>query len=467
MRTKERTAVISLSVIMALRMLGLFMLLPVFTLHVFQISFATPKLIGVAIGIYGLMQACFQIPLGILSDHIGRKPVISIGLVLLGIGSAIAAFSNSIYGIILGRALQGTGAIGSTVLTMISDVTRDEERSKAMAWMGITVGFSFAVALILGPILNVWFHLEGIFWTTLFFAIAGLILLYTAVPATIPQTLIYSFEEKPKKYYFKTVLCNVQLLRLYFGIFSLHCILTAMFIGIPILLSRQINLSEHKQILFYLIIMLFAFAVVIPLINIAEKNRELKSFFIISIISLITCQLSLLIFRYSVIQVGMLLLVFFAAVISLEAILPSWISKIAPIRHKGTAMGVYSFAQFFGIFIGGSVGGWIFGHFHLTRLFFFCAIIGFIWLLLTFTIQHPPYLSTIFIKMDDYLKENIDQFSNKISKISGVAETAILRYENLICFKIDRKIISEDELRKKIRRSNLEDDEDDSVINKC
>ena len=455
MHTKERTAVIFLSAIMAFRMIGLFMLLPVFALYIFQISFATPTLIGVAVGIYGLTQAFFQIPFGILSDRIGRKPIITIGLVLLGIGSAIAALSHSIYGIILGRAIQGTGAIGSAILAMIADLTRDEERSKAMAWVGISIGFSFAIALILGPTINVWFHLEGIFWTTLVFSVTGLVLLYTVVPTTTPSpTLIHSKMES-KKDYFKTVLCNTQLLRLYIGIFSLHCILTAMFIGIPMLLSQQINLTEHEQILLYFSIMLFAFIIIIPLIGITEKKRQLKSFFIISIVFLIACQLLLLMFHRSVIQVSILLLAFFTAFTFLEAVLPAWISKIAPIRYKGTAMGIYSSAQFFGIFIGGSIGGWVFGDFHLTRLFFFCSVVGFIWLLLTLNIKHPPYLSTVTIKIDDYLKKNMNQLNDNISKISGVAETAILQYENLIYCKIDKKIISEDELRKRIRQSNL------------
>ncbi|AAO89830.1 MFS transporter [Coxiella burnetii] len=453
MHTKERSAVTSLAAIMSFRMLGLFMLLPVFALYVNRIPYATPALIGVAIGVYGLMQAFFQIPFGMLSDRIGRKPIIAGGLLLLGVGSAIAAFSHSIYGIIFGRALQGAGAIGSTVLAMIADLTRDEERSKAMALVGMTIGFSFAVAIILGPIINTWFHLEGIFWATLAFAILGLILLFTVVP-TPPQTLAHP-EVESEQGYFKNVLRNTQLLRLDFGIFSLHCILTAMFIGIPIMLSQRLNLTEHEQVLLYLIIMALAFIAMMPLIIVAEKKRQLKPFFIISIVLLIACQLSLLFFHRSVIQIGGLLFVFFTAFTLLEASLPSWISKIAPIRHKGTAMGVYSSAQFFGIFIGGSVGGWVFGHFHLAGLFFFCAAIGFIWLLVALTMQHPPYFSTVIVKMDDYLEQNLDQFDKSISKISGVAETAILRHENLIYFKIDKKIISEDELRKRIRQSNL------------
>ena len=453
LRIKERTAIASLVAIMAFRMLGLFMLFPVFTLYVTKISYATPALIGIAIGIYGLMQAFFQIPFGMLSDRIGRKPIIIVGLIWLGVGSVIAASSHSIYGIILGRAIQGAGAIGSTILAMIADLTWDEERSKAMALLGMTIGLSFSVAIILGPTINTWFHLEGIFWVTLLFAIVGLIILLTAVP-TPPRSLVHPKVESEQGY-FKKVLYNNQLLRLNFGIFSLHCILTAMFIGVPIMLSQQVDLTGYEQMLLYLVITVLAFMTMVPFIIMAEKKRQLKLFFIVSIILLIACQFLLSFFHRLIIEIGILLFVFFTAFTLLEALLPSWISKVAPIRHKGTAMGIYSSAQFFGIFVGGSVGGWVFAHFHLTGLFLFCSAVGLVWLLLALTLKHPPYLSTVIVKLDEHLKLNVDQLNKSIFQISGVVEAAILRYENQMYFKIDKKIISEDELRKRIRESTL------------
>ncbi|WP_304986013.1 MFS transporter [Coxiella-like endosymbiont] len=279
MYAKERIAVASLTAIMAFRMLGLFMLLPVFSLYANQIPFATPALIGVALGIYGLLQACFQIPFGMLSDHIGRKPVITAGLILLGVGSILAALSHSIYGIIIGRAFQGAGAIGSTILAMIADLTRDEERSKAMALVGIAIGFSFAIALIIGLLINAWFQLEGIFWTTAIFATVGIILLHTVVPT--PLQLLPHPEVESESGYFKKVICSSALLRLDFGIFSLHCILTAIFIGIPIILSRVINLTEHEQVSLYLIILLFAFIIAMPLIILFEKSANLSGLLLV------------------------------------------------------------------------------------------------------------------------------------------------------------------------------------------
>ena len=455
MRVKERTAVASLAVIMAFRMVGLFMLLPVFALYAHKIALATPALIGLALGIYGITQACFQIPFGILSDHLGRKPILAGGLILLGLGSVVAAISHSIYGIIIGRALQGAGAIGSTALATIADLTRDEDRSKAMASVGIAIGFSFAAALILGPAITAWFQLSGIFWATMLFAGLGIVLLYTTVP-TPPKILLHP-EVDLEQGYFKKVLRDTQLLRLDLGIFSLHCILTAFFIGIPVVLSQIIRLTEQQQVLFYLIIMLLTFVVVIPLIIIGEKRRKLKSFFVISITFLVICPIVLLLIPCSFSSIGIILFFFFTAFTLLEAILPSLISKVAPIRYKGTAMGIYSSAQFLGIFVGGSVGGWIFGHFHVSGLFIFCATIGSTWLVIIIAMKQPPYLSTIIVKLNNKsLTTDLTTLNQRICSIEGVAEVAILHHKNLIYLKIDKKIISENELRKRIRQSSLD-----------
>lgn len=457
MHTKERTAIVSLAVIMAFRMLGLFMLLPVFALYTHKIALATPALMGLALGIYGVSQACFQMPFGMLSDHLGRKPILVGGLILLGLGSVIAAVAHSIYWIIIGRALQGAGAIGSTTLAAIADLTGEEDRSKAMALVGIAVGFSFAAALILGPAINEWFQLSGIFWVTALFAGFGIVLLYTTVP-TLPKIFLHPDGAKLEEGYFKKILRDKQLLRLDLGIFSLHCILTAFFIGIPVVLSQMIRLTEHQQVLFYLNTMLLAFVIVIPLIIIGEKKRKLKSCFIGSITFLVICPILLFILPYSVSSVGIILFFFLIAFTLLEAILPSLMSKVAPISYKGTAMGIYSSAQFLGIFIGGSVGGWIFGHFNISGLFIFCAIVGLIWLAFVIAMKQPLYTSTIVIKLNKSLITDLADLNQRLCSIEGVSEVAVLHRKNLIYLKIDKKIISEDKLRKRIRQGNLDMD---------
>lgn len=454
MHTKEKTAVSSLAVIMAFRMLGLFMILPVFSLYVGKIPHATPFLIGLALGIYGLTQACLQAPFGMLSDRIGRKPVIAAGLLLFALGSIVAGCSHSIYGIVFGRALQGTGAIGSTTLAMVADLTRDEERSKAMAILGMSIGLSFSIAMIIGPIINAWFHLNGIFWTTAILAGIGLLLLFTVVP-TPPRITTPHPQAPSSRSNLHTVLKNTQLLRLNLGIFVLHSMLTAMFIAIPIMLTHMAKLNQHAQVLLYLIVLVCAFSVTVPLIIIAEKQRKMKPLFVAAIGALILAQLLLIAFHHSAIDIGIILLLFFAAFTLLEASLPSLVSKISPLHKKGTAMGIYSTAQFFGIFIGGSSGGLIFSHFHIIGIFIFCAILGIIWLIAAVTMAQPPYLSTLIFKISATNESNIDSLHDNLQRIPGVNDVAIMPHEQLIYIKADKKIIPEHELRKLLRQSNL------------
>lgn len=359
---------------MSFRMLGLFMILPVFSVAAMQLSGATPKLIGMTLGIYGLTQACFQIPFGMLSDRIGRKPLIFFGLILFFIGSVICALSHSIYLLMLGRALQGSGAIGSTVLATVADITPEHSRAKAMAFVGLSIGLSFTLAMIAGPIINHYFQLSGIFWTTALLSLMGVVLL--KVLPTLPKPLKTS-EKK-----FRDVLHNKQLLKLNIGIFSMHAILTALFVVIPIILTQQLNLSSQTQIILYLVVLIVAFAFALPFIIIAEAKKKMHGVFIsaIGIIVSVMCLFSFL--NTNALTTSTLLLLFFTAFTLLEALLPSLVSKTAPPEKKGAAMGVYSSSQFFGIFIGGTLGGVVYEHLGIAGVFIFCAIIAALWFLL-------------------------------------------------------------------------------------
>lgn len=383
--TGMRTGIYSLGAIMAFRMLGLFMILPVFSVAAHTLAGANARLIGLALGSYGLTQALLQIPFGILSDRIGRKPVITLGLLLFAGGSILAALSHNIYYIILGRALQGGGAIGSTVLAFVADLSVEEKRVKAMAIIGLFVGSAFSIAMIIGPIINAWYGLSGIFWITALLAIAGIIILYTLTPQEPPT---HSIAVTPQRLYH--ILQNKELLRLNFGIFTLHAILTALFIMIPIVLTQHFALSKTTESLFYLAVLIIAFILMLPFIIIAEKKHLMKPIFIGAIVTLCLTQLSLLPLHQWIGIVSLLLLCFFTAFNLLEASLPSLIAKTAPKESKGAAMGVYSSSQFLGIFIGGSVGGFLYSHFDINGVLLFNLLLATGWLVIASSMHSKP-----------------------------------------------------------------------------
>ena len=382
----ERRATYGLAGIYGSRMLGLFLILPVFALYAEHLASATPVLIGMAIGIYGLTQAVLQIPFGLLSDKIGRKPVIIGGLLLFALGSIIAATADDIYMIIAGRAIQGSGAIAAAVMALLADLTRDQQRTKSMAVVGVTIGFSFTVALIAGPLFNTWVGVPGLFWITAALAIAGILILVLVVP-TPDHSSVHS-EAEPVPGMFGKVLRDTQLLRLDAGIFTLHLVLTALFLALPLVL-RDAGLPVQKHTWLYLPVMLLSMGLMVPFVIIAEKRNKMKQVFTGAISLLGLALAGFWLFSGSVWGLGLMLLVFFTGFNLLEATLPSLVSKLAPGPIRGTAMGVYSTSQFSGAFVGGLLGGWVHTHFGETSVFLMA--LGFIaaWLALAVTMRTP------------------------------------------------------------------------------
>ena len=268
----ERKATMALSGIFALRMLGLFMIIPVFAIYGKVLTGATPALIGLAIGIYGLTQAVLQIPVGLLADRINRKTLIIAGLLLFAVGGVVAALSSTIQGVILGRAIQGSGAISAVVMALLADLTREEHRTKAMSTIGMSIGLSFAVAFILGPLVAAHFGLSGLFWATSILAILGLVLLNT-----VPQPLII-LKQHSDSYWqqFRQCLVHPELLRLNIGILVLHLVMTASFVLLPHLLIDYAHLPASQHGWVYLPIVLGGFIAAVPAIIIAEKNKKLN-----------------------------------------------------------------------------------------------------------------------------------------------------------------------------------------------
>lgn len=444
MNKQEKKTALLLASIYAFRMLGLFMILPIFSLYAVHFKYANATLIGLALGIYGLTQGILQIPFGMWSDRIGRKPIIFLGLVLFIIGSIVAACSHSIYGIIIGRAIQGAGAIGSTLTALVADATQEENRLKAMSIIGMTIGFSFMIAMILGPLLNNLIGLRGIFWFTAFLACIGILILWLLIPT--PKTHHLHRDSEPVLSQFKKILLNKELLRLDFGIFSLHAILTALFIVIPITLANDAGLTENQQWIIYLPVLILSFIAMIPFIILAEAKRLMKPIFIGAIIILTLTQICFWFVYHSLILTSILLFLFFTAFTFLEASLPSLISKIAPAGNKGTAMGIYSSAQFLGIFIGGLVGGIIFHHLGLTAIFIFCALLGLIWIAFAYTMRKPLHLSSKIISVGSLNSDTARALQIKLLNIPGIKDAMICIDEQVAYLKVDKKEFKESDL---------------------
>lgn len=377
MNSIERRASWSLASIMSLRMLGLFMVLPLFSLYAYQLQGATPFLVGVALGVYGLTQALLQIPFGMLSDRFGRRLIITLGLLLFATGSLIAAQSHTMTGMIIGRALQGTGAVGSTIMAMIADLTRRDQRTKAMAIAGVSIGMSFTLSMMLGPLLGRWLSVPGLFWLATGMSITAIILLFTIVPT--PGDHPFHSETEPDLSHVSSVLFHPFLANLYASIFFLHAIFTATFVVVPISLEKLAGLTAHEQWLLYLPTMLIAFLFSIVMIIRAERKKRLKTYFLMGISILGVAEFLWWIFAKNLFISAISLLLFFTAFSLLEAFLPSLISKAAPPSKKGTALGIYSSAQFLGIFAGGTFGGWLYGQWSLNAVYLFCVIIVLIW----------------------------------------------------------------------------------------
>jgi MFS family permease len=445
MNSIEKRALLALASITSTRMLGLFMILPVFAIYAQDLPNVTPTLIGLAMGIYGLTQAIFQIPFGMLSDRFGRKPIITIGLLMFAFGSVIAALSTSIIGIIIGRALQGSGAIAAAVLALAADLTREEHRTKAMGILGVSIGFSFTLALIIGPLLNRWIGVPGLFWFAALLALLALALLHLVVPQPLHSHLHREAEPVPSQ--FKRVLADTQLLRLDFGVLVVHLLITSLFVVLPISLATQVDADHHWLV--YLPVLIAAFIATVPSIIIAEKYRHLKFMFVSAIGLLGLSQFGLIYLHNSLTGVVVMLFFFFTAVSILEASLPSLVSKLAPSDGKGTAMGLYSTGQFLGLFLGGVSGGWLHHYYSVEMVFILGTVLTVVWFMVAATMQNPRYLSSELLNVGVLDKTNANQLTNCLAKIPGVAEVVVILEEGIAYLKIDRQVLDLAALKKK------------------
>lgn len=373
------TSVFPIAAIFSFRMLGLFMLIPVFSVYALHLQGATPALIGIALGGYGLSQGLLQMVFGILSDRFGRKPLLTSGLILFALGSLIGALTHSIYGMIIARIIQGSGAIGSVLIALLADLTPQEQRTKAMAVIGATIGLSFSLAMVISPAISLYFGLSGIFYMTACLACFGLLLLYSLIP--VPRKQIGASPKNTEL--LKAVLSNHTLQCLNIGIFIQHIILTATFFSIPLILEQQIqsgNLTKPWH--FYLPLMLFSFLAMMPLIGIAERKQKNSLLFVSAILVTGLSQFLLAYLYQYWFMLCSFMFSYFVAFNLLEASLPAQVSKEANPNHKGTAMGVYSSSQFLGIFVGGAFAGFMYQIAGNSGIFFLNAFFSFAWFLM-------------------------------------------------------------------------------------
>ncbi|HTQ33506.1 MAG TPA: MFS transporter [Stellaceae bacterium] len=436
MTPRELRATGSLAAIFAMRLLGLFMIYPVFAGYAGHLQGATPETIGLALGAYGLTQGLLQIPFGLLSDRVGRKAVIAGGLVLFGIGSVVAALATTIDGMILGRILQGTGAVGSAILASVADLTREEVRTRAMAMIGMTIGFSFVAAIVIGPLVAAAAGVPAIFWLTALLAVVGIAIAGFAVPT--PPRLVRRGDAETVPALLGRVLVDGELLRLNFAIFALHAILTASFLAVPALVARTLHLANERDWLVYLPVLAASVVLMVPAIIVAEKRQRMKEIFVAAIILLTASVTALwLIGQFAVVLLAALI-GFFTAFNVMEALLPSLVTKTAPAGAKGTATGVYSSGQFLGIFVGGAIGGWALAAGGPRGVFAAAVVLALVWLLVALTMRRPGAYSSYLAPLRTTERGEAGALAARLAAVPGVVEAALAFDEGVVHLKIDR-----------------------------
>lgn len=391
MSAQELRAGASLAGIFGLRMLGLFLILPVFAVHAPQLAGGNDLvLVGAALGAYGLVQALLHVPFGMASDRWGRKPVMVIGLAIFAAGSFLAAGAEDIWTAIIGRGLQGAGAISAVVMALAADLTRDQHRVKTMAIIGATIGFSFALSLVAAPALYPLIGLGGLFALTGALALAGIGVVVWLVPA-VPRRALLRGAEAPGA--LRAALLDPQLMRLNAGIFVLHLVQMAMFVVVPpLLVAAGLPLAAHWQL--YLPVVLASFALMLPFVLHADRRNAGRGIMLGAIALLVLAEGGLMLSGARVALLGVLLLAFFCAFNVLEALIPSLVSRLAPAQGRGTAIGVYNTTQTLGLFCGGMLGGWLAGRFGTAAVFGACAVLALGWLAIAYGMRPVNRIAT-------------------------------------------------------------------------
>ncbi|UOO82660.1 MFS transporter [Uruburuella testudinis] len=416
---EEWRASSSLAGVYALRMLGMFLVLPVLALYAATLPGAEnhKALVGLAMGIYGLTQALLQLPLGMASDKFGRKKVIYAGLIVFAAGSFMAAAADTLEMLVLARAVQGAGAVSAAVTALVADLTREEVRTRAMAMIGLSIGLTFSASLVVAPVLTRWVGVPGLFALTGILTVLSIALVAWITPNPAQSKLHEDAQAQPAR--IGEVLKNGQLLRLDFGIFALHAAQMALFTSLPFaMVALGLDKVQHWKV--YLPATVVGLVLMVPLIIIGETRNKLKQVFVGGIVCIAAAQLGLLFGLHSIWLVALCLIVYFIGFNVLEASLPSLVSKIAPSDLKGTAMGVYNTAQSVGLFCGGALGGVLFEYYGFNGVFAFCSALIVLWMLLAAAAPAPRPVKNITLAVPKTWQRREDTLHSALMSLYGV-----------------------------------------------
>ncbi|MFT6267474.1 MAG: MFS family permease [Alphaproteobacteria bacterium] len=448
----EWQAGISLASVYVLRMLGLFMVIPVIAVAAKAYPDYSPLWVGLAIGGYGLTQAIFQIPMGLLSDKWGRKPVIYLGLILFAIGSLIAGLADSMWLLTIGRIIQGSGAIAGAIMALASDVTRESQRTKIMALIGISIGFSFYIALLLGPIIAASLGMQGIFLITAGFALLCIPLVRLGI--NNKAHLAPSGDSLPKTKLLSGLFKHPHLWRLNWSVLVVHLLITCFFVQVPVMLINiNVPLSDH-----WVLYSLVLFASVIGLIGMVKLADHLpvSLSFRLALLFMASAFVLLLILAPSWSGIAVAGILFFTGFNFLEAKMPAMVSSISPAGSKGSAMGIYASHQFFGAFLGGLLSGLLNSYFSPEYTFIMCLVVIFLLSLIAKGLTSTQQIKRVTLKLENRHKEsqNLLDLRDKINSMAGVQEVVADPIENAMYLKVDAKIFEIDVAEALIKEQN-------------
>lgn len=435
MTRAEVRAAASLALVFFLRMLGLFMITPVFPLYAEHLDGATPALVGLAVGVYGLTQALLQIPFGMASDRLGRKKVITAGLLVFAGGSAVAALSHHIAGVAIGRALQGAGAVGSATMALAADLTREETRIKAMAIIGMTIGLAFPIAFVIGPSLGHWLGAASVFW------IAGALGLgaIAVLQALVPQPAHSGFHRDVSLNLadLGSILRDHELVRIYVGAFALHMTLQALFLVLPLDLRDALGIDPAHHWHIYLPALALSIVLLGPLFRLSGQRGLMKEVYCGSVLAIAAASFALGFAGNGVTPTVLLLALFFTGFNFLEASQPSLVSQRAPAARRGTALGPYSAFQFLGISLGGAAGGWLHEHYGKTAVFVFCGAVCLGWLVYAIGMKPPRKLANRMFQIGVMTVDAAEALAARLRAIAGVLEATVVPEDGIAYLKVD------------------------------